>query len=501
MKQTERAKALSYTLALANEYVKEHAPLLDRSKRPSYHLTPEIGWMNDPNGFCRFQGQYHLFWQYNPFSPKWNTMYWGHAVSHDLVKWSYLPIALAPDKPYDWGYGCFSGTAYEENGMLHLMYTCVDEDAVQQQALAVSEDGIHFTKYERNPVLPVSKVPEIFPVKEFRDPFLFRQGDRYYALIGTKTDTCGNIALYRSINMKRWKYVGKLFEGDEGGLNRGAYECPALLRLADKDVLLYSAQFLPTDGERFVNIHSAVYAVGSLDIATGKFTTESIGEVDGGFDFYAPQTVVSEDGRHILIAWMQMWDRDYVTAPEGYVGKMTLPRECSLVNGKLRQVPIREIEAYRQNKCEAADFMLEDGEQKIEDFAGTKTEISFTLKIGTAGRAGIKLFQGVGCELSVYYDRIRSCVTLDRGNCGAVIQGAFPETDFRTRSVAISPDGDELRFRIFLDQTGVEVFLNGGDAVMSANANPEDGAESVSFFAEDGNAQIKDAVKYDIIVK
>ena len=104
MKRTERAEALSYTLSLANEYVREHAQLLDRSKRPSYHLTPEIGWMNDPNGFCAFGGKYHLFWQYNPFAVKWDTIYWGHAATKDFVKWDYLPIALAHDKPYDCGY-------------------------------------------------------------------------------------------------------------------------------------------------------------------------------------------------------------------------------------------------------------------------------------------------------------------------------------------------------------------------------------------------------------
>lgn len=502
MKRTERAEALSYTLSLANEYVREHAPLADRSKRPAYHLTPEIGWMNDPNGFCAFGGSYHLFWQYNPFDVKWNSMYWGHAVTKDFVKWEYLPIALAPDKPYDWGYGCFSGTARVENGNLYLMYTGVDEDAVQQQCLAYSNDGVHFEKYERNPVLPSSKLPEMYPVKEFRDPFLFHSGDRYYALIGTKTERCGNIVLYRSKDMKRWKYVGALFEGDEGGLNRGVYECPALFRAEGKDVLMYSAQFLPSDGERFVNIHSSVYAVGQLDLATGKFQTEYVGETDGGFDFYAPQILTADDGRLIMTAWMQMWDRDYVTAPDGYVGSMILPRELTLKNGKLFQQPVREIEGYRQAERRVPDFQLENGEKQTPALNGTQQELSFSLVSQTAAKAGVKVYAGEGCALLIEYDRASGMVTLDRGGCGALIAGAYPETNFATRSVRVSPDENgALNFRLFLDKTGVEVFLNDGEAVMTANVLPDKNAEGVAFFASDGAASFQNVVCYNIEVK
>ena len=502
MKRTERAEALSYTLSLANEYVREHAPLSDRSKRPSYHLTPEIGWMNDPNGFCSFGGVYHLFWQYNPFDVKWNTMYWGHAVTKDFVKWEYLPIALAPDKPYDWGYGCFSGSALEEDGKLFLMYTGVNEDAAQQQCLAYSDDGVRFEKYERNPVLPSSKLPEVYPVKEFRDPFLFHRGDRYYALVGTKTERCGNVVLFRSKDMKHWKYVGALFEGDEGGLNNGTYECPSLFEADGKDVLMYSAQFLPTDGERFVNIHSSIYLVGNLDLANGKFHAEYMGETDGGFDFYAPQVLKTPDGRTVMTAWMQMWDRDYVSAPDAYVGSMILPRELSLKNGKLYQLPVREIEAYRGAERRVSDFVLDEEERKTPDLDGVRKDISFVLETGTAKKAGIKVFSGDGCALTVWYDRVAGMVTLDRGGCGKLIRGAFPETNFATRSVRIAPDRNgAMAFRLLLDRTGAEVFVNGGEAVITANAYPDEGAEGVSFFADGGSAKFKDVVGYEIEVK
>lgn len=499
MKPTRRAIRLSHALLKANEYIQTNAYKADRSLRPTYHLTPLIGWMNDPNGFCRFNGAYHLFWQYNPYDAKWDTMHWGHAISYDLVRWQHMPVALAPDKPYDWGYGCFSGTAIEVDGKLCVMYTCVDEDAVQQQALAFSQDGIHFEKYERNPTLPASKVPEKYPVKDIRDPYLFHSGDRYYALLGTKTEECGNILLYRSIDLKRWKFVGPLFEGTEGGKNKGVYECPSLWRTGDKDVLFYSAQFLPTDGERFVNIHSVVYMVGKLDIATGKFKTEYMGEVDAGFDFYAPQIIQSEDGRTLMTAWMQMWDRDYPTAQTGYVGGMILPRELLLEDGKLIQRPIREIESYRQNKAEVKDLQISE-ETPLPDFRGACTELQFTIDVNDAAQAGVKLFCGEDSYLSIVYDKSSDTLCLDRGNCGPVIKGSDPETDFCTRKVKADIKDGKIDLRVFLDNTCVEVFLNGGRATLTANVYPPRGADGVALFATGGTARLIQGTKYDIVV-
>lgn len=106
----------------ANMYIKEHRNLVNQEFRLAYHLMGECGWINDPNGFIHYQGQYHLFYQHNPYAPVWGPTYWGHATSDDLIRWQHLPIALAPDQPYDKG-GCFSGSAVEKNGSLYLMYT------------------------------------------------------------------------------------------------------------------------------------------------------------------------------------------------------------------------------------------------------------------------------------------------------------------------------------------------------------------------------------------
>jgi beta-fructofuranosidase len=159
-----------------------------------YHVSPPANWMNDPNGFCFYRGEGHLFYQHDPFSPDWGLMHWGHVKSKDLVHWEHLPIALAPGEPYD-ADGCFSGSAIEKDGLLYVMYTGnvftgtnLDEDLRQTQAIAVSKDGIHFEKHRSNPVIRQAPAGDVHP-KHFRDPKVWQHGDLYYAVIGAKTKT------------------------------------------------------------------------------------------------------------------------------------------------------------------------------------------------------------------------------------------------------------------------------------------------------------------------
>ena len=124
-------------------------------ERLKYHFEPRTGWMNDPNGLIFYNGKYHAFFQHNPYKPVWGPMHWGHAVSDDLIHWEELEIALRPDMEYENTGGCFSGSAVEKDGVLYLFYTSVSEKLGQTQSVAISRDGVHFEKYEGNPVIPV----------------------------------------------------------------------------------------------------------------------------------------------------------------------------------------------------------------------------------------------------------------------------------------------------------------------------------------------------------
>lgn len=151
-------------LEKARKYESLSKDNINQEDRPLFHLTPYIGWMNDPNGFCFYQGKYHLFYQYHPYSRDWGPMHWGHAESADLLHWTYLPCALAPDTPADQG-GCFSGSAVPlPDGRLMLVYTGVQETqengkAIQAQCIAFG-NGTDFEKYPHNPVVSAADLPE-----------------------------------------------------------------------------------------------------------------------------------------------------------------------------------------------------------------------------------------------------------------------------------------------------------------------------------------------------
>lgn len=138
--------------------------------RPAYHVSPSVNWMNDPNGLIFYKGEYHLFYQHNPFSPQWGNIHWAHCKSKDLIHWEQLPIALAPSEDYDKD-GCFSGSAVEHEGKLYLFYTGnvfttptgLPDDLLQQQCVAVSEDGVNFRKDSANPVIPALRHISVRP--------------------------------------------------------------------------------------------------------------------------------------------------------------------------------------------------------------------------------------------------------------------------------------------------------------------------------------------------
>ena len=127
-RDSERLEFMKSILDKAREYEAVNGRKIPSEKRPAFHISPYVGWMNDPNGFSWYKGQYHLFYQYNPYKTQWDSMHWGHVVSKDLLHWEYLPAALAPDEEYD-KIGCFSGSAAElPDGQQLLIYTSVDHE-------------------------------------------------------------------------------------------------------------------------------------------------------------------------------------------------------------------------------------------------------------------------------------------------------------------------------------------------------------------------------------
>ena len=208
---------ISKMLQKARDFEKKYLPYTVE-ELPKFHVTGGIGWINDPNGFAPYKGEYHLFFQYYPYDTKWGPMHWGHVKTRDFIRWERLPAALAPDMDYDRD-GCFSGGAVElPDGRHLLMYTGVRNirrrngmiESFQTQCIAIG-DGVDYEKLECNPVIDGSMLPEGGSTQDFRDPKIWRENDTFYAVIGNRSpDGSGNILLYQSKDAQNWEFVNIL---------------------------------------------------------------------------------------------------------------------------------------------------------------------------------------------------------------------------------------------------------------------------------------------------
>jgi len=277
-------------LQKAREYEEKFGAYIADEERPVFHLSPRIGWMNDPNGFSFYNGQYHLFYQYHPYSTKWGPMHWGHAVSRDMLRWEYLPTAIAPDTPVDKD-GCFSGSAAElPDGRQLLLYTGVKceigEDGrkrdIQTQCIAVG-DGLNYEKYEKNPVLDGKDIPAGFSVYDFRDPKIFPREDGSFGMVvGNRTeDGSGAILLFASEDGFHWQFES-ILDRSYNEFGR-MWECPDMFRLDGRDIIITSPQDMRALGLEFHSGNCTLALMGNLK--DGQFIRENVQAIDYGLDF------------------------------------------------------------------------------------------------------------------------------------------------------------------------------------------------------------------------
>ncbi|TDF95500.1 glycoside hydrolase family 32 protein [Paenibacillus piri] len=485
---------MAFTTEQADRFIQENKLLVRSDYRLNYHLMGEYGWINDPNGFIHYNDVYHLFYQYHPYSAKWDNMHWGHAVSTDLVRWEYLPVALAPGEGFDKD-GCFSGSAIEYDGKLVLMYTGhlktgAEGSYVQEQGIAVSDNGVTFRKWEGNPVISSDHVPSGVSRKDFRDPKVFMRDGNYYVVLGSN-DGSGNglILLYRSMNLRKWEFVSVMAKGNgELGDN---WECPDLFSLGASDVLIMSPQRVPAQENDFQNLHSTVYMIGKLNTENGNFKYDTYYPIDYGFDFYAPQTTQDSKGRTIIVAWMDMWESGMPTQDgHGWAGAMTLPREVELAGERLYFKPAAEIERYRRNHNEIRDVTL-NGEWETA-LAGTSYELQVVIDAMDAQEFGLKVRTNGTDETVLTYSVAEQLFIMNRNRSGIGPGGE--------RRTFVKLAEGTLKLRIFVDLCSIEVFIQDGEKVMTSRIYPDAGAEGIKLYAK-GECKVVTLNKWDLAVE
>jgi beta-fructofuranosidase len=489
-------------LLFARNYEKEIVKDIPNELRPKFHMTPYVGWTNDPNGFSFYKGEYHLFYQSNPYDVVWDSMHWGHAVSKDLLHWEYLPCAIAPDQPYDYA-GCFSGSAIAlEDGRQLIMYTGVGKEGgdhgkdIQTQCIAVG-DGCDYEKYSQNPVLDASCLPEGLSPNDFRDPKIWREEDgSFRCVIGArKPEKEGSILQFRSLDGFEWKVESVLVEKD--GRFGLMWECPDFFELDGKKVLVCSPQEMLSEGLEYHNGYGTLCLIGCLDSEKKHFTYERNQTVDYGIDFYAPQTLEAPDGRRIMIGWMQNWatcDQSGCNMRKWF-GQMSLPRELNIQNGRLYQQPIRELNQYRSNKIEFTNVNV-SGYIKLENIEGRLIDMEMTIRPNEKEmyrKFTVMFAQNEKFHTKLSYHPVESVLKIDRKYSGS------RKSFVHQRRCLVPFRNGEIKIRLILDKYSAEVFVNDGEQVMTIVIMTDLTAKEITFLA-DGKVEM-DVTKYELFAK
>lgn len=487
-----------YTLEKAREYEKEKLNKIPEKTRPVFHISSPVGWINDPNGFSEYQGEYHLFYQYHPYSTVWGPMHWGHSKTKDFIKWEQLPVALAPDQSYD-GQGCFSGSAVEYHGKHILMYTSVEETQLdngekkvrQRQCIAVG-DGENYKKVKENPVITAHMLPEGSSLVDFRDPKMWIEDNKFYTVVGSRhQDTSGQIALFSSKDAIHWEFetILERCKNEYGSM----WECPDFFPLGEKYILIASPQNMIAQGLEFHNGNNSMWIIGSYDKQEKRFERESIKAIDYGLDFYAPQTMETSDGRRVMIGWMQSWD-NYMTPPDfQWSGMMTIPREITIRDGKLYQFPVKELENYHTNEIELSSIMIENETKTFESIKGRVVDLSVEIEEGDYEQFSIQIAKNEKFYTEICYEPNKQQLMIDRTYSG------IDRDILCTRLAKVESDNGKIKLRILLDRYSVEVFVNDGELAMTNLIYTTQEAEEITFTSK--GKVIANIIKCDVEVK
>lgn len=474
--------------------------------RPQYHFSQEANWMNDPNGMVYYDGEYHLFYQYHPNSTNWGPMYWGHAVSRDLVHWEHLPIALKPDEHgyifsgsavVDWNNTSGLGTDPKNPPLIAIFTHAKDK---QVQSLAYSNDkGRTWETYSGNPVMANP------PTDNWRDPKVFWHDEtKEWVMIlaaGQK------VMLYTSPNLKVWTYVSEF--GKPNGAADGIWECPDLFAL-------------PVDGNPnkkkwvlAVSINNGAVAGGSgMQYFVGRFDGKKFTNdnppstvlwVDYGADFYAGVTwsdaPSNNDGR-LWLSWMSNWQYANDTPTSTWRSAYSIVRKIELKTlpegVRLIQKPIPQLEQLRKSVKSVNNQEILPGNETLSDVSGDTLEIVAEFQVDsntTADEFGFKVRKGANEQTTIGYNRKKSSLFVDRSESGV---STFNDQFAKVHAAPLTVQNQKLKMHLFVDRSSVEVFGNDGEKVITDQIFPDPSSLGLELYAKSGKVTLTSLQIYSL---
>lgn len=508
--------------------------------RPIYHHTPLYGWMNDANGLTYKDGEYHLYFQYNPYGSKWGNMHWGHSVSRDLIHWEHLDPAIARDPM---GH-IFSGSTivdtrnsagFGKNAIIayYTSHSMHDGKQVQVQCMAYSKDnGRTFTKYKGNPV-----VTPFDGLENFRDPkiFWYQPTKSWYMIVSADK----NMRFYQSKNLKQWKYVSQWGEGF--GAQPNQFECPDFFPL-------------PVDGDKNNQKYVMIVNINPGFVYGGSATQYFVGEFDGkefkcdskpstvkwldwGKDHYATVTFSNLGERVVAVPWMSNWQYANVTPIRQYRGANAMPRELKLFsnNGEV-YMSANVVDEARKLRKETKDFgnvSVDNANPYIQRGLFANNDGAFELEADVtpdnSDVVGISLFNDKEERTLIYLDLKQKRIVMDRSESGLTDFGKLAERhDIEKRAEAAGEmkgklsqdivvnfkndfalgtwaplslcgaDKKTYHLDVFVDKCSVELFVDGGRIAMTNLVFPTTPYNNIKVYAEGGKSEVKNLKVYKL---
>jgi len=446
--------------------------------RLNYHLMPKVGWLNDPNGLCQFNGIYHIFYQYAPEDPKGvKNKGWGHYSTKDFIHFIREDNALFPDSEIDKN-GAYSGSAFIENNQIHFYYTgnikfkgeydYINDGRGHYVNYFSSKDGIHFTKKKN--LLKNEDYPSDMSC-HVRDPKIFKKNHHYYMVLGARTkESVGCILIYQSDDLHNWQYKTRLTTKEKFGY---MWECPDLFEFDHQKVLITCPQGVEQVEYQYENVYQNGYFIVNGEIDDCLYLDE-FKQLDHGFDFYAPQTFEDEQERRILIGWMGLPDIPYTnpTIKNQWQHALTLPRELKLVDQKIYQYPIQETKKLRKNhqiinlkQNELYHYQTHSCEIHIEQL-----DKEFTINLRK--------------DVKINYQNHLLTVSMGTSGYGR-----------DTRHIKINSIEE---IDIFSDMSSLEIFINKGEETFTARVYDEESDTQIKVSSQ-CHIEIYDLKAYQII--
>lgn len=484
----------------------ENAPVLTYSPeryagdilRPSFHGMPTAGWTNETHGATYFNGKYHVFFQKNPNGPYMSRLNWGHIVSDNLYKWEEDPTAISPEEAYD-KKGCWSGCVFTDDeltgGKPNIFYTAVDYGrATIAQAQPADDDLLNWSKKTGNPV--INGRPNGL-TDDFRDCFVFRNGNDLYMIVGSSKNGVGVTTLHKyDKSTKTWSNDGKLFfSGSNANQDGTFWEMPNITKIGDK--WLFTATPLNTGvGVRTLYWTGSINADGTFapDSRTPK-TVEMAGFSKDGYGLLSP-TIFQKDGKTLMLGIVP----DKLAGSEnykmGYAHTYSLPREISLDSkGNLIQKPFSGLAAMRsETSFKMTDFDL-TAEKDLDPVQGRSLELSARFVVGN-GDFGFSFLGNGDKKVTLTYQPNSGMLSLDMSGINRIVNdGVFGGVYNYALPTPVAM-GEEMTLKVFVDHSIIDIFVNDTYAA-SVRVFPRDvDAVKATAFVKNGSVKMTSLEAY-----